>query len=154
MNNEIWKPIKDINYQVSNLGRVKGNDYYAGRHKVLIKGKIIKPRFIFDYLCITLRINKKYKRFSVAELVAKEFIDNPNNFMYIRHKDKNKRNCVYSNLDWFIGIPVNKLDENKNIIKKYENMYEIIKEGEYKTNLKRAILEHYKLGGFYWEYSK
>jgi hypothetical protein len=36
----------------------------------------------------------------VAELVAKSFVDNPNNFTNIRHIDGNKENNIATNIEW------------------------------------------------------
>lgn len=40
------------------------------------------------------------KQFRTHILVAKAYVPNPNNFPYVCHKDDNKQNCHYSNLEW------------------------------------------------------
>ena len=44
--------------------------------------------------------NGKNTRFSLPQLVAKTFIDNPNNYTKIIHLDKNYENNAVSNLKW------------------------------------------------------
>lgn len=38
---------------------------------------------------------------SLAWIVAKVFVENPSNYMYVRHKDGNKSNLHYTNLEWW-----------------------------------------------------
>lgn len=45
-------------------------------------------------------IERKYITLFVHRLVAKCFIDNPYNYPVINHKDGNKQNNHYSNLEW------------------------------------------------------
>lgn len=45
-------------------------------------------------------IEKKYIVFFVHRLVAMCFLDNPNNYPVINHKDGNKQNNHYTNLEW------------------------------------------------------
>jgi hypothetical protein len=47
-----------------------------------------------------LYTNKKYQKFTIHSLVAIAFILNPENKKYINHKDGNKQNNYYSNLEW------------------------------------------------------
>lgn len=101
--NEVWKDIVGYEgyYQVSNLGRVKsfGNtkipNKYTGKERLL---KSVKHTT--DYLQITLFKNGKGKQFSVHRLVALTFLDNPNNYPCVNHKDENKQNNCVDNLEW------------------------------------------------------
>ena len=91
---EKWKVIKDFPmYSVSNFGNVKNN----------ISGNIRKNVVNKDgYLKITL-YNKKYsKTYLIHRLVAEYFVDNNNKEKYniINHKDENKENNIYTNLEW------------------------------------------------------
>lgn len=90
---EIWKPITDFpNYEVSSKGQVKSK----------YKNIIMKLQKTYaGYLKITLKNNEgKYLSCSAHRLVAKEFIDNPENKPTVDHIDKDKQNNCVSNLRW------------------------------------------------------
>ena len=95
MQGEIWKPIKgyDGNYYVSNYGRAKST--YHASEKFLVPINSGK-----GYLQVTLFKNHKSKKFLVHRLVAEYFVENPNGFCFVNHKDENKRNNHFSNLEW------------------------------------------------------
>lgn len=53
------------------------------------------------YLCLTLRSDEgKRRTFKIHRLVALVFIPNPENKPEVNHKDGNKENCAYWNLEW------------------------------------------------------
>lgn len=90
---EIWKDIDGYDgfYQVSNLGNVrssktKQNIYYSDTNK--------------GYFRVNLYKNKKRKSYSIHRLVAEYFLDNPNNYPCVNHKDCNKKNNRVDNLEW------------------------------------------------------
>lgn len=131
---EIWKDVVGYEtlYQVSNLGRVKslGNDK-TKKEKIL---KLEKRKT--GYLQAHLSKNGKTKLIYVHRLVAKSFIENPNNLEQINHKDENKGNNNVNNLEWCtpkyninygtrlskMSNPVLQIDENDNIIAEYESI--------------------------------
>lgn len=90
-----WKPIPDFdNYYVSENGDIK-----------LVKNnkeRIIKPIDNGNgYLYVTLYRNKTAsKNKYIHRLVAALFVSNPNNYKVVNHKDCNKKNNIYSNLEW------------------------------------------------------
>ena len=95
---EIWKDIEDYEnlYQISSLGRVKslGNDKTR-------KEKILKPAKDKDgYLYVGLSKQGKIKYYKVHRLVAMAFIENPNNYPIINHKDEDKTNNAVENLEF------------------------------------------------------
>ena len=96
---EEWKDIKGYEgrYQVSNLGRVKSLNYNrTNREKILSLNKHNKN----GYYSVQLSKSNVCKRFLVHRLVAESFIDNPNNYKEVNHKDENKSNNCVSNLEW------------------------------------------------------
>ena len=83
---EIWKVCKKYsNYEVSNLGNVRIGDRMLtqGRHRQGYK-----------------KVYLSKKSFFVHRLVALEYIPNPGNKPQVNHKDGNKENNHYLNLEW------------------------------------------------------
>ena len=97
MKEEIWRDIKGYEglYQVSNLGRVKSLNYNHTK-----KEKILNLANSKGYLHVTLYKNSKYKIYKVHRLVAIHFIENPNSYSQVNHKDENKQNNKVENLEW------------------------------------------------------
>ena len=96
---EEWRDIKGYEglYQVSNLGRIKILKSNYGRPRI----KILKLKKRKDgYIEINLHKNGVIKTFRVHQLVARSFIDNPNNLKEINHKDENPSNNRADNLEW------------------------------------------------------
>ena len=92
---EIWKDIVGYEglYQVSNMGRVRSFKYN--------KVRILKPLSTNNgYLHVNLRKNNSVKGLLIHRLVAQAFLENPNNFPQVNHKDENKTNNIVSNLEW------------------------------------------------------
>lgn len=147
---EIWKDIKGYEnlYQVSNLGNVRSLDHIRKNgkdenKKCLHKGKMLKPGIeSIGYKVVGLSKEGKSKSFRVHRLVAETFIDNPNNYKCINHKDENKLNNNVNNLEWCtiaynnnygtkqerykkniikkIGRKINQYDLNENLIKTWD----------------------------------
>lgn len=90
---EIWKNIDgyDGKYQVSTWGRVRNAE----------TGKILTPyKNEKGYLKVGLQKNGKSNKHRVNRLVAKAFVMNPYNLPQVNHKDGNKENNSYTNLEW------------------------------------------------------
>ena len=90
---EIWKDIEGYEglYIVSNLGRVKG----------LTRNRILTPRPTNKgYYRVHLSKEGTLKDFPIHRLVAKAFLDNPNNYNEVSHLDETKTNNCVSNLAW------------------------------------------------------
>lgn len=103
---EIWKDIQgyeDI-YQVSNLGKVKSKDFYRnGKSGYLkkYKGKILKGHINnLGYVCFDLYKDGFRKNIKGHILVALHFVDGYQEGLWVNHKDGNKQNNEYKNLEW------------------------------------------------------
>lgn len=124
---EIWKVIED-NYEVSSIGRVKSGNL------------LLKLRKTNYY---RIHIGKRIER--VHRLVAKAFVENPNPEIYniVNHKDGNKYNNHYTNLEWcthqmniihsietglYKSKKVTHFDKHGKIIKIYRSVAEAAKE--------------------------
>jgi hypothetical protein len=105
-NIEIWLDIQDFEgvYQISNYGRVKSLERLIiqkdGKTKLIkeniLKGGIDKDGYIMVTLCHS---NKQYTKY-IHKLVAKHFIENVDNFIQVNHKNGNKKDNIYTNLEW------------------------------------------------------
>lgn len=97
MENEIWKDVIGWEgcYQVSNFGRARSLKF-APKVRILIQGTDKKN----GYLALRFCKNHNYKTKKVHRLVAKAFIENPNNYPQVNHKDGNKTNNTVPNLEW------------------------------------------------------
>lgn len=89
---EIWKDISGYpDYQVSNFGNVKSNK----------TGKLLNPHITEQRYCIVnLYKNGVDRHFKVHRLVAFVFIENKFNKKTVNHKDGNKTNNNFENLEW------------------------------------------------------
>lgn len=91
---EIWKDIPDYEclYQASNFGRIRSLNRIDNCNKPRI-GKILKFfKSKNGYFQVWLSKNGKAHIFLVHKLIAKTFLENPHNYLYINHIDGNKSN--------------------------------------------------------------
>jgi hypothetical protein len=98
MENEIWKPVVGFEgkYQVSNFGNVRSLRF---RNQNFPKDLTQKTNNK-GYKVVDLTDKGKNKPALVHRLVAMAFIDNPNNFPIVNHKDENPQNNHADNLEW------------------------------------------------------
>lgn len=101
---EIWKDVIGFEslYEISNFGVLKSKDKTKGAgNGYPEKGKVLKLKTDKDgYLVYGLCKESKKTFISLHRLVGIHFIDNPNNLPQINHRDGNKKNNIYSNLEW------------------------------------------------------
>ena len=103
---EIWKDIQGYEgfYQISNLGNVKSLERVIDKGNGILqhrKERIMNKRESVDgYYVAKLNVNKKSKSIAIHILVARHFIDNPNNYPEVNHKDCNRKNNQVDNLEW------------------------------------------------------
>ena len=133
----IWKDIQGYEglYQVSNLGEVRSLNYKG------FTGNIHNLKLILrkdGYLQVNLSKNGKKKNYRVHRLVAETFIENPNNLIIVNHKDLNRSNNLFTNLEWVTQ------KENMNYSLTVEKRKQLIEEKykdilEYEINKKQQV---------------
>lgn len=111
LKDEIWRDISGYGnkYQVSSHGRIRSKPY---THTYVRKDtgtsctrqygyKIMKSSdSIVGYYQIDLCVDGVVSTKLVHRLVAQAFVPNPDNLPWVNHKDLNKRNNHYTNLEW------------------------------------------------------
>lgn len=108
---EVWKPIPGYegHYEVSNMGRVRSLERRARFVSIhgkectrRVRGRIIRGTEHRTQHRITVMLSKNgiHERLSVHRLVATAFVDNPNGYDEVNHKDENPRNNRADNLEW------------------------------------------------------
>ena len=150
---EIWKDCKGYEglYQVSNLGRV-----WNVKLQRYLKGSYDKDGYIRVNLTAK---NGKAKIERVHRLVALAFLDNPNNYPQVNHKDENKQNNCVSNLEWCDakynttyskGKAVKCIELNKVYKCSQDAAKELNIDG---SSIRKACRGKQKIaGGYLWEY--
>ncbi|CAL6054379.1 HNH_endonuclease [Hexamita inflata] len=101
---ELIEEYRDVdsyhNYEVSNFGQVRNKS----------TGRILKQNDIGKgYPAVSLYLNKIMKKQYIHQLVAKAFIENPNNYSEVDHCDCVKSNNNVYNLRW-----ISRSDNQKN----------------------------------------
>lgn len=103
---EEWKNIEGYEglYQVSSLGRIKSlpreiNGTLGGSYTT--PEKILSPPVYSNgYVVVKLYNDGECERYGVHVLVARAFIPNTENKPIVNHKDGNKQNNHWGNLEW------------------------------------------------------
>ena len=125
--NEIWRTIDGFpKYQVSNLGRVKSQDYNGTKKERILKAVKTKK----GYLTVGLYSDKKYHSQQIHRLVALAFVDNPDNEPQVNHIDGNKENNNANNLEW-CNNKYNQIHAIKNGLRVLKEIEQYSKDGEY-----------------------
>lgn len=116
---------KNPEYEVNEQGDVRKKGETINLRKNIINGE---SYYILRKDKLTIRCLQK-------ELVANAFVVNPNNFTKIIHKNGDKQNCSFDNLEWV------KDEENEEWVRiSGFNNYEINKKGQIR-NYKTKILK-------------
>lgn len=100
--NEEWKTITGFDglYEISNKGRLKS--FHNNKYGKSDSFKILKPsKGSHGYLAVCLvSLCGEKKTNSIHRLVAEAFIPNPDKLEYVNHKNENKTDNNYNNLEW------------------------------------------------------
>jgi hypothetical protein len=100
--NEIWKAF-NAEAEVSNFGNVRTIDRkvkYCDK-QINVKGRTLKPATDKKgYLRVAFKHEGKHTTFKVHRLVAQLFVSNDLNKPMVNHKDGNKKNNNFENLEW------------------------------------------------------
>ncbi|AIW03342.1 HNH homing endonuclease [Bacillus phage Mater] len=79
------------NYEMNELGQLRNSK----------TGRILKPKISNKgYVVYGISLEGKYKDVSAHRAVATLFVDNPEGKPVVNHKDGNKQNNCYTNLEW------------------------------------------------------
>lgn len=99
----MWKTYIS-NYEISNTGQLRNSK----------TGRILKPKVSNKgYVKYGISISGKYKDVFAHRAVAETFVPNPDNKPQVNHKDGNKKNNDYTNLEWSTG--------SENIVHAFDN---------------------------------
>lgn len=135
----------------------------------------IKKTFISKngYERVSLWNNGKHKNYSIHRLIAEKYIDNPNNYKEVNHKDGNKLNNYVENLEWCDAsynmkhaYKNNLIKVNNTKVKQYTKNMELVKEWDSITEVESKLgINHANIivvcnqntnrkyaGGYIWRY--
>jgi hypothetical protein len=99
-----WKAVADSFYLISDFGVVRNEK----------TGRELKPYpNNKGYLYVELQIKGDQKRFYIHRLVAQYFVDGYKDGLVVNHKDCDKQNNYYQNLEW-ISVRDNCIHAHKN----------------------------------------
>lgn len=146
-----------LDYKINNKGQIINK-----------KNILLRYRTLTGYYSTNIKTNdNNNKCVLLHRLVAMTFLENPNNYEIVNHKDKNRLNNNVENLEWCtlkhnsthaIGKKVNKLDiKTGKIIKTYNSINEAYCDLDKKsTSTITAVCKGKRNSayGFKWEYAK
>ena len=177
---EVWKDIDGFEglYQVSNYGRVKSLErtvtYSSGNVHWYPERVLVPVDAGNGYLRVSLSINNKYKSHLIHRLVAKAFVENPDNLPCVNHKDENQSNNHIDNLEWCsykynsnYGTAVERRSNKRSrpvdcyntegaLVKHYKKVADAIKDLKLKTGDKIRLVcngQRKKAAGFVWRWN-
>ena len=102
---EVWKEVPGYEglYQVSNLGRVKSLSRIVKKSDGVTQRRserIVKQSNSRGYRVFKFRNEQGVKTIRVHRAVAELFLEKPIGNMVVNHKDGDKSNNIYTNLEW------------------------------------------------------
>lgn len=164
MKEEEWRDIAGYEgkYQVSNLGHVKSLNYGRTGKERILSLRTCKG----GYLLVNLCKNGIVKCYSVHRLVARAFIENPDNLPQVNHKNQVKTDNTVQNLEWCTAeYNIRYSDicgkgrksvgcyKNGELIKVYPSLNSVKKDGFNDGNVYSVLKGNRKFhGGYQWKY--
>lgn len=164
---EIWKDIPNYEglYKISNQGNI-----ISCRNNQFLKPIIDN----YGYCRVALYKNKQKTVYKIHKLVAITFIENPNNYPIINHKDENRTNNCVENLEWCtykynneynnrhkkytyktaekLGHTIYQYDINHNLINIFPSIIELSRQLNLpRTSVCRHLNNHTPYRGFIFE---
>lgn len=157
---EVWKDIEGYEgrYQISNRGRVKS----------IAKGIVMRT-----FLCgsgyeeVILSVKRKRKPKLIHRMVAEAFVPNPDCKREVNHKDGNKLNNDFTNLEWVTpsenirhsyGVLKNKGYTRKVACLETDEVFDSLNEAAEKYGLQVPLIwkccngRQKTTGGYHWRY--
>lgn len=129
MENIIWKAVPEFEglYEANQLGQIKSLPKRGFNVE-----KILKPQknLTTGYLYFFFKKNNKVKSINIHRIIAKLFISNPENKPCVNHRNGNKTDNHYSNLEW--------CTYSENTLHSYENQLQVKLFGDDCYNVKIA----------------
>ena len=168
---EVWKDIPGYEgkYQISNMGRVKSlprNEKFCKRPT-----EVILKTFICGsgYQEVILKDNGTRKPKLIHRMVAESFVPNPSGKEEVNHKDGDKDNNRYTNLEWV--TPRENIRHSYDVLSHKTNgkRVECVETGETFDSLKEAANKYglqlpliwkccngrqKTTGGYHWRYKE
>jgi hypothetical protein len=157
LQDEILHAIPDdnlSNYRITETGKI-----WSETSKRFLKVKLGNG-YHKIYLCA--------KSYAIHRLVALTFLENPNNHPVVHHKDSNKLNNHFSNLEWVTQATniaevttdtshpraVLQYDKDNNLIERYDTVTEAANAVSLTRGAisKACLGKHKSAGGFVWKY--
>jgi hypothetical protein len=89
---EVWKDVVGYEgrYEVSNTGDIRNSR----------TGRVLSPGLSQGYLYVALYRDGSRQNKQINRLVAEAFLDNPNNYPIVNHRNEIKTDNTIDNLEW------------------------------------------------------